>query len=202
MQRLLAAVVTIAWALWFGGVVMLLLAVSSLFHTFVHEPTVEALAPFGVSTEAAAVPNSPLRRVLAGSAAGGVFHRFERYQLAVAAVALLATFGWRLTGGGPPRLKTALFALLALATVAAVVNTTRVTPRVDAIRVEALRRGQDVSLSPKKAEFGKLHGISMAVYTTEAALLLLAGLVLPFATRADVATALQSDADARSAANS
>jgi hypothetical protein len=190
MQRLLAAVVTVAWALWFGGVVMLLLAVSSIFHTFTAGPTVEALGPFGVSTEAAVVPNSPLRRVLAGAAASGVFHRFERYQLVLAAVALLATFGWRLVG--PPRgIKTALFSLLALATVAAVVTTAHITPKEEAIRVESLRRGQDVNQSPRKAEFGKLHGLSMALYTGQAAVLLLAGLLLPFATPAAVGNAVK-----------
>ena len=183
MQRLLAAVVTVAWASWFGGVVMLLLAVSSIFHTFQKGPTVEALTPFGVSTEAAVAPTSPLHNVLAGAAASGVFHHFERYQLILAAVSLLAAFGWRLVG--PPRgFKTVLFSLLALATVAAVTSTALLTPKVEAIRVEALRRGQDVSQSPRKAEFGKLHGVSMAVYTSQAALLLLAGLLLPFATAA------------------
>lgn len=182
MQRLLAAVVTVAWALWFGGVVMLLLAVSSIFQTFDTGPTVEALAPFGVSSDPAVVAqHSPLRRVLAGAAASGVFHRFERYQLIVAAIALLAAFGWRLAS--PSRLKTALFALLALATLAAVATTAAITPRVEAIRVEALGRGQDVKQSPRSAEFAKLHGLSMAVYSAEALTLLLAGLVLPFATQ-------------------
>lgn len=186
MNRLFSAVVSLALGLWLGGVVMLLLAVSSLFHTFVDQPTTaQSLIPYGVMLEGAA-EHAPLKRVLAGTAASGVFHRFELYQLALAAVALTATLAWRIVG--PPRFKTALFCLLGLATVAAVTNTAVITPRIEGMRVEALRRGADVS---KRPGFGRLHGISMAVYAAESAVLLIAGLVLPAAIRADAGAARQ-----------
>ena len=150
MTRALSTLVTLAWALWFGGMVMLFVALGSIFTT----PGFE--------------------RETAGRFAAGLFPVFERMQLVLAAVGLAGTFAWWLASRS--RAKLALFALLALATVAGVIATTMVTPRVEALRVQG-QRGTP--------EFERLHRLSSRVYMAGAAALLLAGLVLPAAVRSD-----------------
>ena len=54
--------IVLTWGLWFGGVAMLFLSVSSLFKT--------------------------MERSAAGLAATAIFHRFEWFQLALAAVCI------------------------------------------------------------------------------------------------------------------
>lgn len=155
MSRALSILVSLVWALWFGGMVMLLASVLRLFDAFEGD------------------------RETAGRGASALFRLFESYQLVLAAVALLATFGWRLAGGSV-RLKTALFALFALATVGAAASTTLITPNIEALRQRGL------TATP---EFKRLHGISSGVYMAGAAALLLAGVVLPAAIRSDAAAA-------------
>ena len=150
MTRLLAALVTLAWGLWFGGIVMLFVTLGTVFTTD------------GVGRETA------------GEVAAGLFARFERMQLILAAVCLLGTFGWWLAARSRP--KVVLFVLFGLGTVAAVVETTSVTPRVNALRL-AGQRGTP--------EFDRLHEVSSTVYMSGAAALLIAGLVLPRAVRTD-----------------
>ena len=146
--RLLAIVLTLAWALWFGGLITLFLAVTSLFTTF--------------DTD----------RSLAGTAAAGIFRRFESYQLVLAAVALVTAATWRASRPPRPRSNTVVLVFLALAAVVAVSSTFAVSRRI-----EKLRR-QSLTATP---EFRRLHGVSMGLYTGEAALLLAAGLALPSA---------------------
>jgi hypothetical protein len=181
MQRILSILVTITWGLWFGGIIMLLLAVSSLFQTFA--PAGDA-AP-GVTMRAnSEVPALSTGRATAGTGAAGIFHRFEKYQLILAASALLTTFAWRFAGRAG--MKTALFFTFGLATVAAVISTTQITPRIEAMRQ------QNTTTSP---QFRKLHGISMMIYSAEAAILLIAGVILPGATRGDVRKTTAADDD-------
>ena len=71
MNRVLATLVCLAWALWFGGAVMVFVTAGSLFATFAPD------------------------KVTAGTAAAGVFRTWERYQLVLAAVALVLTVAWR-----------------------------------------------------------------------------------------------------------
>jgi hypothetical protein len=110
-------------------------------------------------------------RRLAGTAASGVFRLFERYQLILAAAGLVLIVVWRVLGGAP-RLKTGLFALFALATVLAVSSTLYITPRIEAMRQEGTTTGR---------QFQQLHGVSSILYTSEAALLLIGGFLLPSA---------------------
>ncbi|MDB5297934.1 MAG: hypothetical protein JWO31_3917 [Phycisphaerales bacterium] len=124
MNRVLSVLLSLAWAVWVGGLVGVFLAVTSLNRTFVDD------------------------RDAFGRAASGVFAAFERVQLGLAAATLLLTFLWRLRGGAA-RLKTALFVLLALSSVAAVVGTTVVTPKLDRLRLAGTR---------KWLEFMSLHG--------------------------------------------
>ena len=146
--RPVAIVLTLAWALWFGGVITLFIAVTSLFHTFAPD------------------------RALAGTAAAGVFRRFEAYQLALAAIAVVAALAWRVREGHGARFKTLLPVLLSLACLLAVLSTFAVSRRIERLRRDRLA---------DTAEFRRLHGASMGIYTLEAAALLGAGLVIPSA---------------------
>ena len=147
MRRILSIVVSLIISLWLGGLVMMFIAVPTLFQTF-----------------AAARP-------VAGNAAAGIFHAFERYQLVLAAIGLIATFGWRLISGKrAAKLKTVAFTLLSLATVAAVSSTVFITPKIDAMRLHGETYGPT---------FGRLHGISMSLYFSESILLLIAAVLLP-----------------------
>jgi hypothetical protein len=145
MRYGLALVTTLAWALWFGGLMALFLFVSHLFRA---------------------------DRATAVVAAPKMFLAFERYQIMLAAVALIASAAWRLST--PRAMLTALFFLFALAASGTIVSATLITPRMEELR----KQGE--SSSPA---FRQLHGKSMMVYTSEAALLLIGGLILPAALR-------------------
>jgi uncharacterized membrane protein len=147
MNRLLSIFVVLTWGVWIGGLVGVFLAVTSLNQTFADD------------------------RGLFGTAASGVFARFERVQLGVAAAALALTFAWRICRG-TPTLKTVLFALFGLSTVAAVVETTYVAPKINQLRQAA---------QTDTPQFRKLHGTSMMLYTGSLGVLAIAGAVLPFA---------------------
>jgi len=108
MRRVLPTLITLLWALWFGGVIMLFIAVTSVFATF-HD-----------------------RHDLAGQAAAHIFRVFNAYQLLLAAGALVATFVWYLVG--PPRLKMGLFTLFGLATFAACVITMYIAPQIELLQ--------------------------------------------------------------------
>jgi uncharacterized membrane protein len=111
MQRILSMLVTLAWALWFGGLLTLFIAVQSLFATFGDQ------------------------RSIAGSGAAGIFRRFELFQLTLAAAGLLAMLAWRILSGRS-KLKVAILALMSLATVCAIVETAFVSRAIDRLRSE------------------------------------------------------------------
>jgi hypothetical protein len=114
VTRAFSTVVMLAWAVWFGGMIFLFVALASIFGT------------------------PDFDRETAGRFAAGLFPKFERMQLVCAGVALAGTFGWWLASRG--RAKLVLFALFAAATLAAVAEAALVTPRVEALRL-AGRRG-------------------------------------------------------------
>ena len=151
MNRALSILVSLAWGVWIGGLVGVFVAVTSLSRTFAED------------------------RTTFGTAASGVFAAFERVQLVVAAAALVLTFAWRLRGGAAG-LKTALFALLALGAVAAVVETTYVAPRIEQMRAAG---------TTQTTEFKKLHGMSMMLYTGTTGLLAVGGIFLTLAVARD-----------------
>jgi hypothetical protein len=146
LPRLLPVVLTLAWGLWFGGVITLFLAVTSLFDTFKPD------------------------RALAGTAAAGIFRRFEFYQLVLAAVAVSAAALLRASRHAALGRRTLLLVLLALAAGTALTSTLVVSSRIEHLRQSRLT---------DTPEFRRLHGLSMAVYLAEAGLLLAAGLALP-----------------------
>jgi hypothetical protein len=145
MQRTLYTLLSIIWSLWFGGLILLFMAVQSLFNTFAD------------------------RHDLAGQGAQQIFHLFDKYQLALAALSLLLMFIWRVISPGTG--KTTIFIGFALATIGAVVIATFISPRIVALQNQGLTHS---------ASFRKMHGLSMVVYLAETIVLLLAGLMLHF----------------------
>jgi len=145
LRKLAASLVCIAWALWFGGLGALFLFATRLFQE--DRPTALKAAPV-------------------------LFLSFERYQLLLAAAALVGVVAWRVLGGSIR--VTVLFCLIAAASVPAALSPMLITSRMEQLRA----RGE--SSSP---QFKKLHGISMMVYSGETLILLAAGLTLPWAMR-------------------
>ena len=152
INRIVATLVCLAWSLWFGGAVMVFITAASLFSTFAPD------------------------RATAGRAAAGMFRTWERYQLILAAVALVLTVLWRVLPGAP-KLKTGVFTFFAVATLLGVYSTMRVTPRINSMRREGL--------TMTDPQFRRLHGTSNALYTAGAAALLGAGVLLPLTVRRD-----------------
>ena len=109
MHRLLSTVLLLAWGLWFGAIVMVFVAVTSLFTTFVDQ------------------------RAVAGAAAAGIFRRFEVLQVVAACVALVATIALWLRASRARWTSVFLMAVVA-ATAGAIVSATAITPQIDALR--------------------------------------------------------------------
>jgi len=145
MPRLIATLVSVVVSLWLGGIVFLFVGVSALFRAFPR-------------------PASDV----APQAAPALFYVWERYQLVLAAVALVGAFAWYVLSRAKRLI--VLFLLLALAAAGGVVSTTLITPRMDRLR----EAGQ--SNTPR---FRALHARSMQCYIGQASLLLVAALVLP-----------------------
>ena len=143
MARLISTLVSLVLSLWLGGIVFLFIGVSTLFRAFPR-------------------PASDV----APQAAPALFHVWERYQLTLAAVALVSAFAWYVI----VRTKrlVVLFLLLTLASAGGVVSTTLITPRIDPMR----EAGQSST-----AEFRALHARSMQCYVAQAALLLVSVLM-------------------------
>lgn len=148
MNRLFSIVVTVTWGLWIGGLLGVTLSVITLARTF--PPKTD--------------PNF-------GIAAPPIFAMFERVQLGLAAAALIFTFAWRLRPGAKG-LKSLLFSLFALGTVAAVVEATYVAPKINELRDER---------SSREAEFNKYHQLSERLYGGTFVVLAVAGILLPAA---------------------
>lgn len=143
MRRVLPLLVLIVWSLWFGGMIGLFLFVQTLFRA---------------------------DRAIAVEAAPRLFAAFELYGLLLGAAALVLAFSWQLLARS--RWIVALFTLLGVASVGAVVHATFISPKMHALGAA----GQ--SGSP---QFRALHGRSMMVYSAEALALLAGGVVLGLA---------------------
>lgn len=113
-------------------------------------------------------------RSIAVEAAPRMFAAFQVFQLIVGAAGLAAVTAWRLTVRRS--LITGIFAMFVLAGIGAVLLSLFIMPPMEKLR----REGDSGS-----AEFRQLHGRSMALFTAEAAALLVAGLLLPVAMRAE-----------------
>lgn len=146
MRTVLQALLTLVWGLWFGGVVALFVAIHGVFGAF----------PSDANT--------------AGEAAIHVFRAFNRYQLGVAAAAIILTFVWSLSQRGR-RMKMGLFLVFGLTTVDACIITTYVAPAIERMHANGMTHTPG---------FIAMHGYSMLLYLAEAVLLLVAGLLLPW----------------------
>lgn len=146
MNRLFSILVTLTWGLWAGALLGVTLSVITLAKTF--KPSED--------------PNFSL-------AAPPIFATFERVQLGLAAAALIFTFAWRLRPGAKG-LKSLLFTLFAICTVAAVTEATYVAPRINELRTER---------STREEEFQKAHKLSERLYGGTFIVLVVAGLMLP-----------------------
>jgi Domain of unknown function (DUF4149) len=142
IRKLAAGLVCVSWGLWFGGLGALFLFAARLFNQ---------------------------DRETALKAAPILFLIFERYQLLLAAAALVGVVCWRISGGGVR--VTFLFSLLAAAALPAALSPILVTSRMEQLRAQ----GQSSS-----EQFKKLHGISMIIYSGQTLILLAAGLTLPW----------------------
>ena len=145
MRTILHTLLTLVWGLWFGGVVALFVAIHGVFRAF------------------------PSDQSSAAETAIHVFRAFNRYQLGVAAAAIIVTFLWCLLQRG--RMKMGLFLVYGLATVDACLITTYVAPAIEKMHVNGLTN---------TPEFVRMHGYSMLLYLAEAVLLLVAGFLLPW----------------------
>lgn len=117
MRRLLSAVLVLAWGLWFGAIVMVFVAVTSLFSTFADQ------------------------RQVAGAAAAGVFRRFESMEVVAALVALAAA--WSLRASSRPRPPVAPLLFLLAATAAALYTGFVLTPQIDRLRGDPSQPSSD-----------------------------------------------------------
>jgi hypothetical protein len=106
MRSVIAFVAVIAWALWLGGLVTLLIFVLTLFHT---------------------------DRTTALQAAPQMFVIFGKYQLILSAVGLISTFFWRVTIRS--KWITSLFAIVAVCAMGGAVLSARIVPRMEEIRL-------------------------------------------------------------------
>src|SRR5580700_7149702 len=108
MRRISTICLVVSWGLWFGGLIVLFLAVSALFKAF------------------------PERHDIAGQGAANVFRVFNIYQGGLSAVVLLAALWCRPSGGS--RTHNALLMMLAVATGLAFVVALRLTPMIEQLR--------------------------------------------------------------------
>jgi hypothetical protein len=143
MRRVAAIVAVLTWALWFGGLMALFIFVQTLFRE---------------------------DRSIALEAAPRMFSLFEKYQLALAAAALIATLVWRIVVRRA--IISAIFFLFAVATLGAVAGPVFISGEMQKLRAAGQSSG---------ARFHKLHGQSMIIYVSETVVLLAAGVLLPIA---------------------
>ena len=111
-------------------------------------------------------------REIAVQAAPQLFMAFQKYHLILAAIALAATVVWRIMA--PSRIVLVNFLLLAIAACAGVAVAMWIIEPMEALRQQGLS-GSD--------EFKRLHGRSMMLFMLQAAMLLIHGIILPFAMR-------------------
>jgi hypothetical protein len=109
MSRFLHTAITLIWGAWFGGLLMLFIAVQSLFRTFADA------------------------RETAGAAASGIFQQFNSIRLFLAAGAVLLLFCWWAIERS--RLKMTAFILLGIAAILATYVAVVLTPTIEKLRV-------------------------------------------------------------------
>jgi hypothetical protein len=163
MQRLSTILVVLSWGLWVGGLAALFIFVLTLFHG-----TAPATEDLPVTAQMAA------KRDIAVQAAPQLFLAYQKYHLILAAIALVATVAWRIVS--PSKLVLVNFILLAVAACCGVAVAIWIMGPMQTLREHGLS-GSD--------QFKRLHGQSMMLFTAQAAMLLVSGIVLPLAIASD-----------------
>jgi hypothetical protein len=141
IAKFLAGVLCIAWGLWAGGMAALFLFVMRLF---------------------------AVDRDLALKTAPLLFIVFERYQIVLAALTILAAAGVRFSR--PSRAASALFLTLAIPVMGAGFGVLLVDKMI----------GMWLDGQSSGPQFMRLHGMSMLLFTAQEVILLVAGLMLPW----------------------
>ena len=113
-------------------------------------------------------------REIAVQAAPQLFVAFQKYHLILAAIALVATVAWRIVSRS--KLVLAIFLFLGVAACCGVAVTIWIVGPMEALRQAGMSGSE---------EFKRLHGRSMMLYTAQAVMLLISGMVLPFAIASD-----------------
>lgn len=144
MRGLISRVLLVSWAVWLGGLVGTLVAVTTIF---------AALDP---------------DRTAAGNIAARVFARSEVVMLVAGGLAVLSAGALWVRRRSTVR--TAAAVILLLAGVASCVSHFGISARLQTMRDQGLTKTDD---------FKRLHGASMGMYVTIAALLTAGGLLLP-----------------------
>jgi len=112
MNRLIYTLLNLVWGLWFGGLIMLFLAVQWLFKAFADN------------------------HATAGVGASSIFQHFNQYRLGLAAAAVLLTaFAWL---GNRRPIHLVLFILFALAVLAACYTSAVIAPQIETLRLQGL----------------------------------------------------------------
>ena len=142
MRFLCSILLLFAWGLWLGGLITVFFVVTLLFAA---------------------------DKTLAVQVGPRVFPPFEKFELILGTVSLLACFFLRVTTKSG--FWTLLFALLVAAVLPAIASPLFVTPKLMHLW------SQNLSYN---ADFKKLHGYSMMLYSTTTIMLALAGLLLPW----------------------
>ena len=109
-------------------------------------------------------------RDIAIQAAPQLFVAYQKYHLILAAVALFATVLWRIVA--PSRLVLVNFILLAIAACCGAAVSIWIVGPMEALRLQGLSGSE---------QFKRLHGESMMLFMAQAILLLVQGIILPFA---------------------
>lgn len=119
MRRISTICLVLSWGLWFGGLIVLFLAVSALFKAF------------------------PDRHDIAGKGAAQIFRIFNIYQGILAAIVLVAALFSRPAGGS--RASNALLLMLAVATATAFFVALWLTPQIERLRLEGFTHTPEFS---------------------------------------------------------
>src|SRR5216117_1386248 len=109
-------------------------------------------------------------REIAVQAAPQLFVAFQKYHLILASIALVAVVAWRIVSRS--KLVLVIFILLGLAACCGVAVAIWIVGPMEVLREHGFSGS---------AQFKRLHGLSMMLYTAQALLLLISGIVLPFA---------------------
>lgn len=110
MRQILSTLTLLAWALWFGGMIVLIVFVSALF-----------------------AKNRPI----ALDAAPILFTTFGLYQLIVGIIAIIAAVAWRFVE--PTRVLTGIVVLFMLAAIGAILLSTMIVPPMEKLRASGQR---------------------------------------------------------------